>query len=111
MQKGLQIKMGSRTTVESKIVAQEMLMTSAGAFDTFKIESHRKTFDTADPSRSGIAPMSAGSSSNQLHRVRRTFLTKTQNRTTEQTSDDLADPRKAGKWSMARRRLISGCAA
>jgi hypothetical protein len=78
-------------SVLNKVVAQEMVTTPAGEFETFKIERRVQEFNTANPSRRTqfenvvwYAP--------QVNRwVRRTFVTKVQNRTTVSTSEELAD--------------------
>jgi hypothetical protein len=75
----------------NKVAAQEMITTPAGDFDTFKVETRVREFNTANPSRLfqlenviWYAP--------QVNRwVRRQFVTKVQNRTTASTSEELAE--------------------
>jgi hypothetical protein len=79
----------SKTTVTSKVVAQEMVTTPAGTFATFKIESRRHEINAADQSKSWDYEEAGWYAPEINHWVRRTFLTKVLKRTTSNSSEEL----------------------
>jgi hypothetical protein len=81
----------SKTSFAVKIVAQEMVTTAAGTFDTFKFQSHRHEISSADPSKSWDSETVGWYAPAVNHWVRRAFLTKVQKRTTANTSEELVD--------------------
>jgi hypothetical protein len=82
---------GSKTSGVSKIVAQEMVTTSAGTFATFKIETRKKEISAGDQSKSWDYENVGWYAPQINHWVRRTFLTKIQNRTSAKSSEELID--------------------
>jgi hypothetical protein len=75
----------------SKVVAQEMVTTPAGTFETFKIELRGREVNTANPSRIFQFENNIWYAPQVNRWVRRTFVTKIQNRVTTSTSEELAD--------------------
>jgi hypothetical protein len=80
-----------KDTVASKVVAQETLMVSAGMYETFKIETRTREFNTANPSRSTEFENVGWYAPLINFWVRRMFVTKVQKRTTESISEELVD--------------------
>jgi hypothetical protein len=80
-----------KDTVASKVAAQEMLMVPAGMYETFKIETRTREFNTANPSRSAEFEYVGWYAPLINYWVRRTFVTKIQKRTTESVSEELVD--------------------
>src|SRR5262249_12705162 len=78
-----------RTSVSSKVVAQETVTTSAGTFDTFKIERSGKEFKTTDPSTIFESQMVFWYAPKINHWVRRTFVSKFEKRTRTSGSEEL----------------------
>jgi hypothetical protein len=78
-------------TALSKVVAQETITTSAGTFDTFKIERQTRELNTADPSKSFEGQYVTWFAPQINHWVRRTFLTKFEKRARTNTSEELTD--------------------
>lgn len=81
----------SKTSFTAKIVAQEMVTTAAGTFETFKIESRKHEISSADPSKSWDFENVGWYAPQVNHWVRRTFLTRIHKRTTANTSEELVD--------------------
>jgi hypothetical protein len=75
----------------SKVVAQEPVTTTAGTFDTFKIERQVKQFNTADPSKLTEVQVVIWYAPQINHFVRRTTLVKFEKRTRSNKSEELAD--------------------
>ncbi len=80
-----------RTTASSKIVAQETVTTSAGTFDTYKIERHLRQVNTVDQSKGSESDIVMWYAPRINHWVKRTFLTKVEHRTRSNTSEELTD--------------------
>jgi hypothetical protein len=75
----------------SKVVGQETITTSAGTFDTFKIENRIQSINAADPSQLTLTETVGWYAPQINHWVRRKFLTKVRNRTQSSTSEELND--------------------
>jgi hypothetical protein len=80
-----------RTSISSKVVAQETITTSAGTFDTFKIERTGREFKTADPSNISETHMVVWYAPRINHWVRRTYSMKYAKRLRSSTSEELTD--------------------
>ncbi len=80
-----------KDTVVSKIVAQETLMVPAGMYETFKIETRIREFNTANPSRSTEFENVGWYAPLINSWVRWMFVKKIQKRTTESISEELID--------------------
>jgi hypothetical protein len=80
-----------RGTSSSKVVAQEMITTDAGTFDTFKIEQQGRWLDPLDPSRMYELQIVSWFSPQINHWVRRTTLIKFEKRVRENTTEELVD--------------------
>jgi hypothetical protein len=78
-------------SISSKVTAQETISTSAGTFDTFKIERQLQELNTADPSKSYEIHIVTWFAPLINHWVRQTLLTKYEKRTRTSTSEELAD--------------------
>jgi hypothetical protein len=89
--KNTQAGTNMKGTTSSKVVAQETITTSAGTFDTFKIERQTRELNTADPSKSYEGQFVTWFAPQINHWVRRTFLTKYEKRTRTNTSEELTD--------------------
>jgi len=87
--KNLQNGVSMKDTGLSKVVAQETLTTSAGTFDTFKIDRRVKEFNVADPSRLFDIEMLMWFSPQINHWIRRTFTVKAEGRVRASSTDDL----------------------
>jgi hypothetical protein len=81
----------NKITVLAKITAQETVITPAGTFDTFKIETKWREFVAKDPSRVWDHENVGWYAPQVNYWVRRTFLTRVQKRTTQSTSEELID--------------------
>ena len=81
----------SKGSVLSKVVGREMITTSAGTFDTFKIETRVQNINTADPSQLFLYENVIWYAPQVNHWVRRKLVTKARNRTQSSTSDELTD--------------------
>jgi hypothetical protein len=77
--------------VVSKIVAEEMVTTSAGTFSAFKIESLRHEISASDASKSWEYQEVVWYAPQINHWVRRTFMARTQKRLTASTSEELIE--------------------
>ena len=75
----------------SKVVAQETITTSAGTFDTFKIDWQARELNTADPSKISESEVLTWFSPQINRWVRRTIVTKIEKRVRTNTSEELAD--------------------
>jgi hypothetical protein len=80
-----------RGTSSSKVVAQEMITTDAGTFDTFKIEQQGRWLDPLDPARMYELQIVSWFSPQINHWVRRTNLIKFEKRLRENTTEELVD--------------------
>src|SRR5437762_3488918 len=80
-----------RSSISSKVVAQETITTSAGTFDTFKIERTGKEFGTADPSKFFESQMVIWYAPKINHWLRRIYTSKYEKRTRSSTSEELTD--------------------
>ena len=89
--KNLDTGVNYRGTSLSKVVAQETITTSAGTFDTFKIEQQARYFRAADPAKMWESQVVGWFAPQINHWVRRTILTKFDKRTRSNTSEELAD--------------------
>jgi hypothetical protein len=87
LQNGTNLKGSSR----SKVLAQEKIMTSAGTFDTFKIEWQAKEFNTADPSKNSELESVTWFAPQVNRWVRQTSVVRIDKRTRTSTSEELAD--------------------
>src|SRR6267142_3513487 len=76
-----------RSSISSKVVAQEAVTTSAGTFDTFKIERAGKEFRTADPSTIFESQTVIWYAPKINHWVRRIFISKYDKRTRSSLSE------------------------
>jgi len=72
-------------------VGQETVTTPAGTFDTFKIEMRIQEINTADPSQLYQYENAMWFAPQVNHWVRRKFVTKIRNRTSQSTSEELTD--------------------
>jgi hypothetical protein len=80
-----------RGTSSSKVVAQEMITTDAGTFDTFKIEHQARWLDTLDPARMWELQIVSWFAPQINHWARRTSQIKFEKRLRESTSEELAN--------------------
>ena len=80
-----------KSSISSKVVAQETITTPAGTFDTFKIERTGREFKTTDPSKLFETQMVAWYAPKINHWVRRTYSVKYEKRTRSSTSEELSD--------------------
>jgi hypothetical protein len=80
-----------RSSISSKVVGKETITTSAGTFDTFKIERTGREFKTSDPSRIFESQMVVWYAPEINHWVRRTVTMKHQKHITSSTSEELSD--------------------
>ncbi|HLH95497.1 MAG TPA: hypothetical protein VKW08_10310 [Xanthobacteraceae bacterium] len=78
-------------SIVAKVVAQESITTSAGTFDTFKVNIQEREFNTADPSKSFESEIVTWFAPQVNRWVRRTTLVKSDKRTRSSTSEELAD--------------------
>jgi hypothetical protein len=89
--KNSQTGVNVRSSVSSKVVAQETITTPAGTFETFKIERTGREFRTADPSKFFESRMVVWYAPAINHWVRRTYVSKFEKRLRSSTSEELAD--------------------
>jgi hypothetical protein len=75
----------------SKILAQETLTTSAGMFETYKIERQVKEVNAADPSRLTEIQFDLWFAPQINHWIRRTTITKIDKRTRSNETDELVE--------------------
>jgi hypothetical protein len=80
-----------RSSVSSKVVAQETITTPAGTFETFKIERTGREFKTTDPSKFSETHIVVWYAPKINHWVRRTYSTKYEKRIRSSTSEELSD--------------------
>jgi hypothetical protein len=80
-----------RSSISSKVVGKETITTSAGTFDTFKIERTGREFKTSDPSRIFESQIVVWYAPEINHWVRRTVTMKHQKHITSSTSEELSD--------------------
>jgi hypothetical protein len=80
-----------KSSISSKVIAQETVTTSAGTFDTFKIERTEKQFKTSDPSKLYESQMVVWYAPKLNHWVRRTYSMKYAKHLRISTSEELAD--------------------
>jgi len=80
-----------RSSLSSKVVGKETITTSAGTFETFKIERTGSQFRTTDPSRNFELHTVAWYAPEINHWVRRTVTLKYQKHITSSTSEELSD--------------------
>ena len=80
-----------KSSLSSKVVGKETITTSAGTFDTFKIERTGTQFRTTDPSRVFQSQMAVWYAPEINHWVRRTTTLKYQKHVTSSTSEELSD--------------------
>ncbi len=80
-----------RGSVSSKVAAQESLTAPAGTFDTFKIETSLKFFNSADPSKIWEGQIVKWYAPQVNIWVRKTFLLKFDKRPRVSTSEELTD--------------------
>ncbi len=78
-----------KATTRSKVTAQESITTSAGTFDTFKIEKQTQEFSGNDLSRSTTIDLAMWYAPQINHWVRRIFITKVERRLRSNLSEDL----------------------
>jgi len=86
-----QAGVATKGSVVNKVVGEEMVTTSAGTFDTFKIETRVQSINTTDPSQSWVYENVGWFAPQINHWVRRKFVTKLRNRTTQSSSEELSD--------------------
>jgi len=79
----------NKITVSSKVTAQESITTPAGTFDAFKVETKEREIVANNPSRAWDSEFVSWYAPQVNYWVRRTFLTKLQKRTTQNTSEEL----------------------
>jgi hypothetical protein len=79
----------AKTSVVAKVTAQEMITTSAGTFETFKIERRMREVSSADPSKSSEDQITGWYAPQINHWVRRLFVTRIQKRLTSSLSEEL----------------------
>jgi hypothetical protein len=82
---------GMKGASSSKVLAQETLTTSAGMFETYKIERQVKEVNAADPSRLTEIQFDLWFAPQINHWVRRTTLTKIDKRTRSNETDELVE--------------------
>jgi hypothetical protein len=75
----------------AKVVAQETITTSAGTFDTFKVDIQEKEFNTSDPSKSSETEIVTWFAPEVNRWVRQTTQVKSDKRVRVSTSEELAD--------------------
>jgi hypothetical protein len=80
-----------RGTSTSKVVAQEMITTDAGTFDTFKVEQQARWLDPIDPGKMWEFQIVSWFAPQINHWVRRTTLIKFEKRMRENTTEELSD--------------------
>jgi hypothetical protein len=80
-----------KATSVSKVLAQEMVTTPAGTFDTFKIERQVREFNVADPSRLTETQFVLWYASEINHWARRTILTRIEKRLRSNMSEQLVE--------------------
>ncbi len=80
-----------RSSLSSKVVGKETITTSAGTFETFKIERTGSQFRTTDPSRNFELHTVVWYAPEINHWVRRTVTLKYQKHITSSTSEELSD--------------------
>ena len=79
----------AKTSVAAKVTAQETITTSAGTFETFKIESRRREVSSADPSKSAEYQDTGWYAPQINYWVRKLLVTRLQKRITANTSEEL----------------------
>jgi hypothetical protein len=79
----------AKTSVVAKVTAQETITTSAGTFETFKIERRMRDVSSTDPSKSSENQITGWYAPQINHWVRRLFVTRIQKRITASTSEEL----------------------
>jgi hypothetical protein len=89
--RNVQTGVAHKYSIVSKVAAQETVTTSAGTFETFKIESRLREIAAADPSKVWEVEIVNWYAPQINHWIRRTSVTKFQKRTTVSTSDELVD--------------------
>ena len=89
--KNLQSGANRKGSALSKVLAQEKITTSAGTFDTFKIDWQAREFNPADPARSSELEVVTWFAPQINRWVRQTAVVKSDKRTRSSTSEELAD--------------------
>lgn len=79
----------AKTSVVAKVTAQETITTSAGTFETFKIERRMRDVSGTDPSKSSEIQITGWYAPQINHWVRRLFVTRIQKRLTSKLSEEL----------------------
>jgi hypothetical protein len=79
----------AKASVAAKVTAQETITTSAGTFETFKIESRRREVNSADPSKSSESQNTEWYAPKINYWVRRLLVTRLQKRITANLSEEL----------------------
>jgi hypothetical protein len=79
----------AKTSVAAKVTAQETITTSAGTFETFKIESRRREVSSADPSKSSEYQNTEWYAPHINYWVRRLLVTRLQKRITANLTEEL----------------------
>jgi hypothetical protein len=79
----------AKNSLAAKVTAQETITTSAGTFETFKIESRRREVSGADPSKSAEYQNTEWFAPQINYWVRRLLVTRLQKRITANTSEEL----------------------
>jgi hypothetical protein len=79
----------AKSSVAAKVTAQESITTSAGTFETFKIESRIREVSSADPSKSSENQNTEWYAPQINYWVRRLLVTRLQKRITANLSEEL----------------------
>ena len=87
--RGTQSSYAAKGSIAAKVTAQGTITTSAGTFETFKIESQRREISSADPSKSSEFQNTEWYAPQINNWVRRLLVTRIQKRITANLSEEL----------------------